>query len=281
MGYQLVAEPRHVLRLAVKAVDGLHCLGGVFVDDAGGKLIEILFIRQARRLSDDPVVDIAADGDAAVKQRERVAKRAVGNARDKHGGAVAKRGVFVLRYIFYPVRDSLRRYPVKIEPLTARQNRLRQLMHLGGGEDEYHVLRRLLKRFKQRVERLGGEHMHLVDDIHAIARAVGLELHLVDDVADIFDLAVARRVHLHHIEDAAVLNASAYLALAAGVAVFGVKAVCRLCQNLGAGGLARTARPGKEVGVVEPVFLYFIFQRGRDVLLTRNIVKGLRPPLAV
>ena len=100
---------------------------------------------------------------------------------------------------------------MKVKPLAARQNRLRQLVYLGGRENEDHMLGRLLQRFEKRVERLGGEHMHLVDDIDAEARAVRLELHLVDDVADVLDFAVGRRVHLHHVEHAAVFDAAAPL----------------------------------------------------------------------
>ena len=170
---------------------------------------------------------------------------------------------------------------MKIEALTARQNRLRQLVHLGGGKDKNDVLGRLLKRLEQRVERLGGEHVHFVDDIHAEARLAGLELHLVDDVADVLDFAVGRRVHLHHIEHAAVFDALTDVTRAAGIAVLGVQAVCRLCQDFGAGGFAGAARAGEQIGVVEAVFLYFVFEGGGDMLLPRHVVKGFRTPLAV
>ena len=170
---------------------------------------------------------------------------------------------------------------MEVEPLAARKDGLRQLVHLGGRKYEDDVLGRFLQRFQQGVERLGRQHVNLVYDVNAVARLVGLELHLVDDVADVLDLAVGRRVHLDYVEDAAVLDAPAYLALSARTAVFGVKAVCRLCQNLGAGGFARAARACEQIGVVEPVFDYLIFQRGRYVLLTRNVLKGLGAPFAV
>ena len=83
------------------------------------------------------------------------------------------------------------------------------------------------------------------------------------------------------IEHAAVLDALADLAHTARIAVLGIEAVCRLCQNFGAGGLARTARACEQVGVCEPVFDDFVFQRGRDMLLTGDVVKGFRSPFAV
>ncbi len=82
-------------------------------------------------------------------------------------------------------------------------------MHLGGRKDKDDVLRRLLERFEKRVERLGGEHMHLVHNVDAEPRTVGLELHLVDNIADVLDFAVGRGVHLDDIEHTAVLDALA------------------------------------------------------------------------
>ena len=63
-------------------------------------------------------------------------------------------------------------------------------MDLGCGEDKNHMLGRLLKRFEQRVKSLGGEHMDLVDDINPVAAFCGLELNLVDNLADMLDFAV-------------------------------------------------------------------------------------------
>ncbi len=154
-------------------------------------------------------------------------------------------------------------------------------MYLGGRKDKDDVLRRLLERFEKRVERLGGEHMHLVHNVDAEPCTVGLELHLVDNIADILDFAVGRGVHLDDIEHAAVLDALADLAHTARIAVLGIEAVCRLCQNFGAGGLARTARACEQVGVGEPVFDDFIFQRGRDMLLTGDVLKGFGTPFAI
>ena len=71
----------------------------------------------------------------------------------------------------------------------AAQNRDRNLVHLGRGEDELHVRRRLFERLQERVPRVLREHVDFVhdEDLVAIARrAVGQALlqppHLVDAV---------------------------------------------------------------------------------------------------
>ncbi len=83
--------------------------------------------------------------------------------------------------------------------------------------------------------------MHLVDDIDAVLGARGRKGDLVDDGADIVDTAVGGGVHLNHIEDLAAVDADAVQAYAAGIAVARIKTVDRLGEDLGAGGLARTA----------------------------------------
>ena len=52
--------------------------------------------------------------------------------------------------------------------LAAGEDGGRDLMQLRGSQDEHQMLRRLLQDFKQGVKGGGGEHMHLIDDIHTL-----------------------------------------------------------------------------------------------------------------
>ena len=56
----------------------------------------------------------------------------------------------------------------EIEPLAARQDRDRNLLRLGRGEDELHMLGRLFERLQQGVERLLREHVDFVDDVDLV-----------------------------------------------------------------------------------------------------------------
>ena len=123
--------------------------------------------------------------------------------------------------------------------------------------------------------------MHLVDDIHLILAGAGGIGGLVPQVADIVHAVVGGCVHLHHVQQAAVVDALADLALAAGVAVMGVEAVDRLGENLRAGGLARAAHAGKQVGVAYAARRYLIAQRRDDAALCDDILKPLGSPFAV
>src|SRR5207253_1442493 len=79
----------------------------------------------------------------------------------------------------------------EVEPLAARQDGDGDLVHLGGGEDELDVRRRLLKGLQQGVEGLLGEHVDFVDDVDLVARPGGAVLNVGPDVAHLVDPAVA------------------------------------------------------------------------------------------
>ncbi len=62
----------------------------------------------------------------------------------------------------------------RVEALAARQDGDRDLAHLGGGEDELHMLGRLFQRFEQAVEGGLRQHVHFVDDVDLVAAIAGL-----------------------------------------------------------------------------------------------------------
>ncbi len=73
--------------------------------------------------------------------------------------------------------------------------------------------RRLLQRLQQAVEGLVGQHVDLVDDVDLVARRHRRIAHLLDDLADVVDAGVGGRVHLDHVDVAALHDGAAVLAL--------------------------------------------------------------------
>ena len=67
--------------------------------------------------------------------------------------------------------ELLGRDAAQVEPLAARQDGDRHLVHFGRGEQEFHMRRRLLERLQERVERALRQHVDLVDDVDFVARA--------------------------------------------------------------------------------------------------------------
>ena len=64
--------------------------------------------------------------------------------------------------------DILRQQPPEGKALAAGEDRRRDLVQLRRRQDKQQMLRRLLDRLEQGVERLHREHMDLIDDIHPL-----------------------------------------------------------------------------------------------------------------
>ena len=123
--------------------------------------------------------------------------------------------------------------------------------------------------------------MHLVDDIYLIMTGAGGVGCFITQITDIVHAVVGGRVHLHHVQNAAVVDAAADFARTAGVAVVWVQAVDRLGKNFGAGGLAGAAHAGKQIRMAHAPCGDLVFQGGHDGTLAHHILKPLGSPFAV
>ena len=97
----------------------------------------------------------------------------------------------------------------QIKPLAPGKNGCRKLLHVGGGEEKFDVLRRLFQRLEQRVKGTGREHVHLVDKIHFVPSTGGHVLHVIDnDLAHLVHLCVGGCVEFQNIQRVTTCNLS-------------------------------------------------------------------------
>ena len=158
----------------------------------------------------------AAMGDRLVEDRQPVARRAFGGARDHGAAPPSSTSMPSCAAILREMADQhLRVDAPQVEALAARQHRDRHLADLGGGEDELHMRRRLFERLQQAVEGLRRQHVHFVDDVDLVARRDRRVAHLLDDLADVVDAGVGGGVHLDHVDMAAFHDGAAMLARSA------------------------------------------------------------------
>ena len=218
---------------------------------------------------------------ALVEQRKAVAHAAVGKAAQKLRRVRREIDALLLRNIGETLGDRVAVEPPEAVALAAGEDRGKNFMELRCCENEHEMLRRLLQNFQQSVERRFGEHVHLVDDVHALANRGRREDRLVAQHAHIVHAVVGRRIQLDHVENGAVLNAAAGVALVAGVSVHRVLAVDRLGENARAGRFARAAGADKKIGVAKPSGTHLGFERFGDERLPHHIVKGFRPVFPV
>ena len=123
--------------------------------------------------------------------------------------------------------------------------------------------------------------MDLVDDIDPLFDSGGGVDGLVPQGPDLVHTVIGRGVQLQDVQKAAVLNAKAGGAGAAGVPVHGMLAVYGLGENFRAGGLSGAPGAGEEVSVGGAAFGHLLLQGLGDMGLPRDVREGLGPPLAV
>ena len=278
---EFIAQPFHVAGAVVEVVDLGEGHRAVAVQDAVSQLEEIVSAGEADDRVDRGFVDVRALADALVEDGKRVTQGAVRQTGDEVRGAGRQLQVFFLRDIREPCGDVLGRYTVEVETLAAGQDGGRKLVDFRRGEHELDVLRRLLQRLQQRVERAGGEHVDLVDDVDAVLAADGCEVRFVADLTDVVDAVVRRRVDLDDVEDGTGVDALAGLAAVAGIPVHRVLAVDRLREDLGAGRLAGAARTGKQVSMGMPTRPHLVHEGPGDVFLPDDVREDLGSPLPV
>ncbi len=190
-----------------------------------------------------------------IEQRERIAHRTFGRTRND-----AKRLGFGFDALFRRDVGKMRHQHIgldaaQVETLAARQHRDRHLPDLGGGENEFRMLRRLFQRFQKRVEGCGGEHMDFVDDVDLVARARRRVAHAVIDLTHIVDAGVGGGVHFQHVHvtafhDCLTMHAEfRHMDRRPLHRPIRQLIVQRARQNPGGGGFADAADPGQDPGL--------------------------------
>ena len=153
-------------------------------------------------------------GDELLERAERVAERAGRVAGEQRDGV----GRDLDRLRGGDARDDggdlLDRRAGEVEAVAAVDDRRQDLLRLGRGEDEDRVRRRLLERLEERVPRLRGQHVRLVEDVDLRAPGHRRELHGLAQLADVVDRVVRRRVHLDDVQRRRAGDRDARLALA-------------------------------------------------------------------
>ena len=226
-----------------------------------------------------------AVGDRLVEDRQAVARRALRRPSDHAERLGLDLDPFGLRHFAEMRGELLGRDPAQVEALAARQHRHRHLVHFGRREEELHMLRRLLKSLQQRIESVLGKHVDFVDDVDLVARADRGIADRVDDLADVVDAGVRRRVHLDHVDVPPLGDRAARLADIAGgdrrpALPVRADAVQRLGDQPRGRGLADPAHARQQEGMSNPAALDGIGERLHHRILADQLGEGLRPVFA-
>ena len=164
--------------------------------------------------------------------------------------------------------------------VCARADGGQDLVGLGRREHELQVRRRLLDQLEEGVGRIDRELVGLVDDVDLVAARRGGVHRLLAELARVVDTAVARGVHLDHVDRTGTVGREVLAAAALAARGRGgpLLAVQRAGEDARGRGLAAATRTGEQVGVVGAAGVDRSGQRNRDVVLPDDIGQ---PPRAV
>ena len=281
-GAQLVQHGAEVLALGILRVENRECCSRIMPANGLHERRRLPRAREAEDLAG--LVDrhrALRSGGALVEQAHRIAQTAVCQPRQKRSRIRLELDALLIGDIIQTAHDILRHDAPEGEALAARQDRSRHLMQLRRRQNEQQVLRRLLDDLEQGVERAQREHMHLVDDIHALFDLRRGIDGVVAQSTDAVHAVIRGGVDLQHVHARARIDAPAGGAAVAGVAVLRIFAVHGLGQNFSAGRLAGAARAREQIGMAQAAGLELILQSLGHALLTDDVVKGLRAVFAV
>ena len=217
--------------------------------------------------------------DRLIEQRQRIAHRAFGRARDDAERFRLDLDVFLGRDIGQMRHQHVGLDPAQIEALAARQHRDRHLSDFGGGEHEFGVLRRLFQRLQEGVERRRRQHVDFVDDVDLVAGAGRRVAHAVVDLAHVVDAGMRGGVHFQHVHVPAFHDRLAMHAEHRHVdgrplhRAVGQFVIQRAGENPRRGGLADAAHAGQDPGLRNPPGLERVGDGAHHGLLADQIVE--------
>ena len=140
--------------------------------------------------------------------------------------------------------------------------------------------RRLFESLEQGVEGLRCEHVDFVDVVDFESASAWRELDVVAKLADFIDASIARTIDFQDVEIASIGDLAADVFVRIEVEAGAACAVECLSEDSGGGGLSDASWAYEEVGMGEPVLLDGVAQGLHDVVLSEDVIEGLRPVFA-
>ena len=254
--------------------------GGIVPAEEGVHQFEAVFVVQDIEVADDVfILDIrAAESHRLVKNGEGVAHGAVCLGGDHVQGFIVNVHPFFLgdaTEVPHHVRNA---DPVEVVGLAAAQDGGQDLVLLRGGQDEDGVCRRLLQGFEEGIEGGLGEHVNLVDDVHAVLSHLRRHLHLLHEGFDVLYGVVGGGIQFMDAVGSALLETYAGFAFPAGLHVRPrVGAVNHFGEDARRGGFAHATRAAEEVCMGQLPPPDGVGQRSGNGILANQAFERIRP----
>ncbi|CAB3914756.1 hypothetical protein LMG3481_04973 [Achromobacter deleyi] len=221
-----------------------------------------------------------AVGDGLIGQGQRVAHGTRRGLADETQRGDFKAHLLFTQHRLQVAHDGVGRHLLQVELQAARQHRDRNLLRVGGGENEFDVRRRFFQRLEHRVERVPGQHVHFVDHVDLEAARARRVDGLLQQLGHFLDAAVGRRVQLEVVDEPPGIDLGTRATDAAGLRGDAGFTVEGFGQDARQRGLADAAGAGEQPGMVQALGVERMRQRAHHVILSHEGFERSRPPLA-
>ena len=133
---------------------------------------------------------------------------------------------------------------------------------------------------EKRIESLGRQHVHFIDNVDLVASPTGTDVDVVAQIANIVDATVTGSVHLQHVDVAAIGDSQADVACVAGFFSRPLNTIQGLGEDSSGRSLADAAGTRKQVGVPDTILPNGIRQSLGNLVLANQLGEELRavPP---
>ena len=268
----------HFLALFQQLAQGIQGPGQILLADPGHQFPEFFPAHQAQHLPDRFRRNRTGHDTALVQETQGIPKSPVRLDGHEPQGFRFRLDFAAVGHFGQMGCNLVHSGPAEVEPLASGQDGIEDLLGLGGGQYEHHMLRRFLQGFQQGIEGIGGDHVDFVDDVHLVPAGRGRKIHLLPEFPDFVDAPVGSRVDFHHIRAGAFGDFPAAFTVVAGMGCGAFPAVQGLGQDPGSTGLPGTPGTGKQIGMGNPPGFQGVGEGLLDGTLAHQIVKILGTP---
>ena len=105
-----------------------------------------------------------------------------------------------------------------------------------------------------------GQHMHLIDEVYLKAPPARSILHIIEELAGIFDLCSRSRIDLYQVDESPLVNLHARVTLSTGNRTNPFLAIQTFCQYSSEGGFSHSTRTGEEIRMMQALIIQSIDQ---------------------
>ena len=227
----------------------------------------------------------AAKGNGLIGQRQGISHGAPGCTPQQAQRGGIKFDALGPQHLGQVGLHGLGRHGAQVELQTARQNRDRHFLRVGGRQHELQVVGWLFQRLEHRIEGRGRQHVHFIDHVDLEAARHRLVDRLLQQLGNLVHTAVRCRVQFNVVDEPSCINVATGLALPAGLgsdAALAIRphTVQRFGQDARDRGLAHATGSGEQIGMVQTPLQQGIAQRLDNMFLAHHGIKTMGPVLA-